>query len=93
MDQAMVLRLLHVIDASGTRIPGKSALEDEESIWLFQPDQPWRPGAYSLAFSKLLEDLAGNRIGRPFDVDVFEPVQKRIVEEVVHLPFQIPAGR
>jgi hypothetical protein len=36
---------------------------------------------------KALEDLAGNRIGRAFDVDTFAPITKAIAGETVVLPF------
>jgi hypothetical protein len=36
-----------------------------------------------------LEDLAGNRIGRPFDVDLFDRVTERITTETTTLPFEI----
>jgi hypothetical protein len=35
-----------------------------------------------------LEDLAGNNIGKPFEVDLFEGVQKKLSTPTVTLPFE-----
>jgi hypothetical protein len=34
-----------------------------------------------------IEDLAGNNIGKPFDVDLFERVERRMTNASVTLPF------
>src|SRR5207249_867063 len=36
-----------------------------------------------------LEDLAGNSVGRPFEVDVFRPVEREVKAEAVKLPFRV----
>jgi hypothetical protein len=36
-----------------------------------------------------LEDLAGNSIARPFEVDLAGPISQRVMTETVSLPFQI----
>jgi hypothetical protein len=36
-----------------------------------------------------LEDLAGNHIGQPFDLDVFNKVTERIETKTVSLPFRV----
>ena len=46
-------------------------LEDGERRMLFKAHaRQWVPGEYRLIISTLIEDLAGNRIGRLFDVDM-----------------------
>jgi hypothetical protein len=37
-----------------------------------------------------LEDLAGNRIGRPFDVDTMTNPTERITKQSTSLSFRIP---
>ena len=32
------------------------------------PNEPWTPGSYTVIALAILEDLAGNRIGRAFEV-------------------------
>jgi hypothetical protein len=36
-----------------------------------------------------IEDLAGNHIGQPFDIDTFDKVTERIVTETTAVPFHI----
>jgi len=36
-----------------------------------------------------IEDLAGNRIGQPFDIDVFDRVTQHIETRTISLPFSI----
>jgi hypothetical protein len=89
MDRALLEHFIFVQEAGGKELSGTVAIEAEERRWHFTPQQPWEKGAYSLAVDTALEDLAGNRIGRPFDVDLFERVERRIRREIVTLPFQV----
>ena len=36
-----------------------------------------------------IEDLAGNNIGKSFEVDLFEGVQRRLTNSTVKLPFEV----
>ena len=58
-------------------VAGESHTEREEMRWLFVPDQPWTAGQQSIEVGSALEDVAGNRLGRAFDVDldVFDRVK------------------
>jgi hypothetical protein len=87
MDHALLLRLLHV-ERSG-RTSGTVSLGDNERGWQFTPASPWEAGEYQIVADTWLEDLAGNRIGRPFDLDTFERVTKRVERASVSLPFRI----
>jgi hypothetical protein len=85
----MLARVLAIHDANGHPVPGEIAVEDEETSWRLTPDRPWTAGGYRVSVSKDLEDLAGNSIGRPFEVDVFDKVERKSVPETVTLPFRI----
>jgi hypothetical protein len=37
----------------------------------------------------LLEDISGNHLDRPFDVDIFETVTKHIASNSTSVPFSI----
>ena len=50
-------------------LDGQSRVEARETRWVFVPHAPWRAGEYRLVVLSILEDLAGNQIGRPFEVD------------------------
>ncbi len=89
MDHGLLMRLLEVMDAQGNFVEGSIQVDRQETRWQFTPQEPWRAGDYSLSVDTTLEDLAGNRINRPFEVDVFERVEERITTTTVSLPFQV----
>jgi hypothetical protein len=59
-----------------------------ETEWRFTPGQPWKSGSHVIVVPTNLEDLAGNKVGRAFDVDVFEKVTRTVERETVSLPFR-----
>ncbi len=71
LDHGLLRRALG-IERGGVPIEGDIAIESDETRWLFTPRTPWNAGAYNLVALAFLEDLAGNRIGRAFEVDNFE---------------------
>jgi hypothetical protein len=64
----------------------------EETRWRFTPKAPWKAGTYHLVAETTLEDLAGNNLERPFEVDVFHPIQKEIKAKTVKLAFRVRAA-
>jgi hypothetical protein len=70
-------------------VPGKVTIPAGETEWRFVPDSPWRAGAHKLMVNTAIEDLAGNRPGLPFDVDVFQNVTEHIATTTVTLPFTV----
>ena len=89
MDHALLERTIKVIDQNGQAVAGSLVITDEEKGWSFTPQQPWPAGKYSLAVDKVLEDLAGNSIGRPFEVDVLHPPEREMKAEIVNLAFEV----
>jgi len=89
MDQALAKRVIHVTTESGQRIQGQTALHDEERQWAFVPEAPWPRGAHRLMVETTIEDLAGNNIGKPFEVDLFNDVPGSLTNATVKLPFEI----
>src|SRR5260370_21271035 len=88
LDYALLERLLQVIGPSGA-VVGTASIEDQETRWRFTPGEPWKPGNYRLQIDTSLEDLAGNRVGRAFDVDTFDRVSKQLTRQTVSLPFRV----
>ena len=78
LDHALLERVVWVADSDGKELPGRIEVGTREELWTFTPGAPWRPGEHRLVALKTLEDLAGNGIGRPFEVDVFQKVTKRV---------------
>jgi hypothetical protein len=89
LDHGLLLRALGVVDGSGRPIDGERRVEAGETRWAFIPGEPWRQGAYYLIALTILEDLAGNRIGRAFEVDEFTRADESAEEERVSVPFSV----
>lgn len=78
--------LMHAIDVEGVR--GVSTVGEGETSLSFVPHEAWEAGEHRLRVRTVLEDLAGNRIGAPFEVDVFERIERPDQpEELVRLRF------
>ena len=88
LDHALALRMIQVADGSTQLLDGRAALDDEERRWTFTPAQPWSRGPQALLVPKTIEDLAGNNIGKAFEVDLFEGVDRRFTNATVRLPFK-----
>lgn len=69
LDHALAARMLTVLDATGSAVPGSVQLGANDSVWVFTPQREWKPGAHVLRVGGALEDVAGNNIVRVFDVD------------------------
>lgn len=89
LDRALLERVVWVADESGEKVSGSIRTSDHEATWQFTPEHPWRAGSYQLVAETTLEDLAGNSIGRPFEVDEVKPFEKRIESETVSIPFTV----
>jgi hypothetical protein len=92
LDHALLQHSLWAIDAAGRKVPGTVKVSAEETRWELTPQKAWAAGKYELVADTQLEDLAGNSIGRPFEVDVFRPVQREIKAETVKVPFEVRAA-
>jgi len=84
LDYALLQRCLKVAGVAGT-----VSIDHDETRWNFTPAQAWAPGEYKLMIDLALEDLAGNRIDRPFDVDTSQNRPDDLVANTISLPFQV----
>jgi hypothetical protein len=73
----------------GESLPGTITIEPGETRWRFEPRDPWPAGDYQLVALSILEDVAGNRIGRSFEVDEFERTDRRPEPERFTMPFTV----
>jgi len=89
MDQALALRVIRVVDAAGLLVEGNIGVSANETVWSFSPHQPWRAGPHQLHVQNTIEDLAGNNIGKTFEVDLLEEVQRRFTNHVLKLDFKV----
>jgi hypothetical protein len=88
LDHAILQRELEVVN-SGTVIAGSVSIGPEEKSWIFTPDAAWKKGTYSIEVGTSVADLAGNMIDRPFEIDVFEQVDKSLVRTTRTIKFNI----
>jgi len=75
LDRAMLERVFAVQNASGAEVAGRITIDQQDTRWQFIPEKPWAAGTYRVTFANELEDLAGNSIARPFEVDILRPVE------------------
>ena len=89
LDHAMLQRVITVTDVAGNRLRGRIFIEAEETRWRFVPESAWKEGRYQIILDTTLEDLAGNSIGRPFEIDLFQSIERRVLSQTAALPFVI----
>ncbi len=89
MDHGLLLRALGVLSPDGTALPGDVYVDTGELVWAFTPKQAWPPGNYHLVAYAMLEDLAGNRIDRAFEVDQFDRSDRSAEPEKTLIPFTV----
>ena len=92
LDHGLLMRAVGVARASEP-LEGDVRIENGETRWLFTPRDPWQAGEHQLVVLSFLEDLAGNRIGRAFEVDDFERVDKTAEPERHLVPFWVETKR
>lgn len=84
MNYPLLQRMLRV-----TGVAGETIVARNETEWRFAPVQPWKSGEHQLVVDTGIEDLAGNKIGQPFDIDVFNRVTEHIDTKTVSVPFSV----
>jgi hypothetical protein len=89
LDHALALRVIRVLDAEDQPVPGEVRLGAAEREWSFTPQKAWRQGRYQIVVETTIEDLAGNNIGKPFEVDLFDDVQQSLSNSTVAIPFEV----
>ena len=88
LDHGLLMRALGV-RRDGQPVDGDIVVDQQETRWTFTPTAAWRAGAYELLALDILEDLAGNQIGRAFEVDNFDTVDKSPNPQTITIPFSV----
>lgn len=88
LDHALAQRVLRIADPKGAPIQGTVKLDSLDQTWRFVPNDRWAAGTHKLVVPTIIEDLAGNNIGKPFDVDVDEK-PRPMSNEVVRVSFTV----
>ncbi len=90
LDRAVLQRMVWVADAAGKRVDGTLAVGGGERVLTFEPAAGrWAAGRYKLVVDTRLEDVCGNRVGEPFEVDAFKPVTRAIQTATVERAFDV----
>jgi hypothetical protein len=89
LDHGLLQRALGVETDSGVQVTGTVSVAPDAREWQFTPNRPWRRGSYHVLVLSILEDPAGNQIDRPFEVDVFERVDRTPAPERRTIPFSV----
>jgi len=88
LDNALLHSAISIQSPSGEHVSGQITVSDFESVWTFNPDQPWSAGEYQLVVKTILEDRSANSIGRAFEVIRTDgPATDKPVS--VNLPFTV----
>ncbi|MBI4264685.1 MAG: hypothetical protein HY657_09935 [Acidobacteria bacterium] len=88
LDHGLLMRALGVTRGRAP-VEGGIAVDMAETRWTFTPASPWQAGGYELLALDILEDLAGNQIGRAFEVDNFDTVDKSPNPQTIRIPFMV----
>lgn len=89
LEQALASRMIEVVDAEGMKIKGQMTVSQHETRWSFAPKQSWKPGTYTLVVDSELEDLAGNSMVKPFEVDLSKAPKNRDYPKILKRSFSI----
>ena len=72
LDPAMLVSAL-TVKRGKKRLSGTVQVTPDARSWTFIPPENWSSGSYTLEIDPLLEDLAGNNLLHPFEVDREQP--------------------
>ena len=76
-DKALLGSTISVLDSQGKPVAGDVTVGGGERVVTFVPAKPWMRDEYRLVVDPRLEDVCGNRVGEPFEVDSTTPPAKR----------------
>ena len=88
LDHGLLMRALGV-RRNGQPVDGDVLIERGEMRWTFAPTEPWQPGSYDLLALDVLEDPAGNQVGRAFEVENAGAVDKDPDPKTITIPFRV----
>jgi hypothetical protein len=89
LDHALIERTITVAVPDGAPVTGRGTAVDEERRWEFRAEKRWKSGKYVIVVDTTLEDISGNRVGRPFDVDLENEIDRPVEAEIVKIAFEV----
>jgi hypothetical protein len=88
LDHALAQRILRIHDSKGAPVAGTVKLDAIDRTFMFTPNARWSAGVHKIVVPTIIEDLAGNNIGKPFDLDTAED-PRPLTNEVVTISFTV----
>ena len=92
LDHALLMRCLRVAAKDGSPVAGEVSTAASECCWRFMPAQPWAAQAHQVMVDTILEDLAGNSLARPFEVDLSRPAPPKMPDTLALSFTPVPGG-
>jgi hypothetical protein len=89
LDRALFESAVGLVDGAGRPVAGRVEINADATVWRLVPERPWNAGNYQLVVATILEDLAGNGVGRPFEVDAIRPLTATTQDETVSIPVPV----
>ena len=89
LDHALISRLIWIETSAQKFIEGSIVIKNAEKHWIFTPKEPWEPSDHKIVIETKIEDLAGNTVTRPFEVDRLEGPKEKTNEEFLRINFTI----
>ena len=89
LDHALLQRLLWIEGAGKHAVEGQVQVRNSERQWTFVPSRGWKDGDYRVVIGTGLEDLAGNNVARPFEVDRVQRPEDEFIPDYVTLDFKV----
>jgi hypothetical protein len=87
LDRGLIDRSIGVETDRGSRVEGAVAVARGERRWAFAPANPWAGSRHRIVVLSILEDVAGNQVNHPFEVDLFEKVDSVPAPSRYSVPF------
>jgi hypothetical protein len=88
LDHGLLLRAIGV-RREDQPLAGEVRVDEHEAHWTMTPNAPWTAGRYELVALPILEDLAGNRIGRAFEIISLKRPDDPSDQKISRIPFEI----
>lgn len=93
LDHGLLTRCLRVVGPDDLPVAGGQEIGPGERSWQWMPSGQWVPGVHHLVVDPVLEDVAGNSVGRVFDRDLTSPADDGREPGPVRVPFLLDRQR
>ena len=89
LDPESLKKRISVSRDKGKELPAIRVVAESDGFWI-RHGEGWESGSYRLVVDPALEDLAGNSVARPFNLDLEKAEGTAEVTGPVTLPFTVP---